>query len=447
MPFKVVRFLLRNYYTLHYFEELVVQYGVHYDRRHFRRIYETFPVYCLFQYRSLYPGKQHSKRYLNYPLTIQSHPAHLRFQSLFFLFFAARCFAISCIGWATDTEWKRIAIGTEFIAKEGGFFIETTFFLWSAIAVLYFRFSLTSSILDYKCLAVLRISPKRPEYLLPSALGKIPIFILLNLLFKNNVSAYLDLTRGQLLRLYRFRRLAALFLHSTIISISTLGPASVVILYLRTPLYFTHTTVSAFWTAVMVYWIYAMSALLYTNLIPFIVVAKYLHIKQQAIAGSLENSLGQLCRGGGVLRGGLASNHQLQLNRSFLEASTRYAHLQDELEEYGRFWRPYLTFIFVLYVLLIGFILFILLLTDFLLLGKATYGIVLDQRAGQVGPLEKESSTPAGRGRPRRAAGSPRRRLAATSTKHKNTRHKQTKAQKNKKIRKMFQGDVRKFQQ
>lgn len=176
MSSKVAQFFLSNYYTLYYFQEFVERYYVHYDRNHFRRIYESFQEnFALFEYRELYPYKQHSKRYLNYPLYINSHPLHLRFQKYFFLLYAIRCFVISSIKWTTDSEQKRIWIGTEFFKKEG-FFIETTFLFWSIIGVLYLQFSLSKSILDYKFIAVLRISPKRPEYLQPSALGNFSKF-------------------------------------------------------------------------------------------------------------------------------------------------------------------------------------------------------------------------------------------------------------------------------
>lgn len=175
MSSKVVRFFLYNYYTLYYFQEYVVRYYVHYDRNCFRRIYENFQRYSLYEYRELYPYKQHSKRYLNYPLYINSRPLHLLFQKKFFLFYAIRCFAVAFIKWTTDSEQKRIRIGTEFLQKES-FFVETTFLFWSIIGVLYLQFSLSNSILDYKFMAILQISPKRPEYLRPSALGNFDNF-------------------------------------------------------------------------------------------------------------------------------------------------------------------------------------------------------------------------------------------------------------------------------
>lgn len=44
----------------------------------------------------------------------------------------------------------------------------------------------------------------------------------------------------------------------------------------------------------------------------------------------------------------------------------------------NRFWKTYITFIFVIYVILIGFILFIITFSELFTLGKLTYGIVLN---------------------------------------------------------------------
>lgn len=185
----------------------------------------------------------------------------------------------------------------------------------------------------------------------------------------------LDLTYQQLARLYRFRRVAFFFLHNSMICIPFFGPSCVIVLYLRTELYSTHLVISVFWTIILVYWIYAISALLYTNLIAFIVVAKYLHIKQQSISSCIERCLTQLqlCRS----KVALWNRHGTTMILRFMEQNIRFNHLQDELQDYNRFWKTYITFVFVIYVLLIGLIFFIILLTEFLTLGKLTYGIVL----------------------------------------------------------------------
>ena len=164
MSSKWVRFFLYNYYPLYYHQELVATYRIHYDRYQFRRIYENVSRYCLFQYRKLFPFKQHSKRYRNYPLVIDNVPTILLIHKYFFLFMVIRCASIICIKSATDTETKRIWLGTEFFKRER-LFIEPTFLFCSIIGVLYMHYSLTNSLLDYKFLAVLWISPKRPEYL------------------------------------------------------------------------------------------------------------------------------------------------------------------------------------------------------------------------------------------------------------------------------------------
>ena len=172
---KIIHCFINNYYTLYYFQEIVQQYGVHYDRKRYRRIYQNFDKFCLFQYRELFPYKKHAKRHLNYPLYINNKPRHLCFQQYFFLFYALRCFSIAFIKATTSSEWRRIWIGTEFIKKES-IFLETTFMFWSLIGFLYFKCSLTNILLDYKFLAILRLSPKRPEYFRPSEFSKYIIF-------------------------------------------------------------------------------------------------------------------------------------------------------------------------------------------------------------------------------------------------------------------------------
>lgn len=185
----------------------------------------------------------------------------------------------------------------------------------------------------------------------------------------------LGLTDQQLVRLYRFRRVAFFFLHNSMISIPFFGPACVIVLYLRTPLYSTHLPISIIWTIILVYWIYSISALLYSNLIAFVIVAKYLHIKQTSIASCIMKSLLQLqqCQS----KVAMWNRHGTTMILRFMEHNIRYNHLQDELQDYNRFWKTYITFIFVIYVVLIGFILFIIMLSQFFTLGKFTYAIVL----------------------------------------------------------------------
>lgn len=115
--------------------------------------------------------------------------------------------------------------------------------------------------------------------------------------------------------------------------------------------------------------------MLYTNLVTFIIVSKYIHIKQKSIAHSIELCLAQLQLNRS--RSNLWRRYGGSLWHCFIAHNVRYTHLQDELQDYNRFWRSYLTFIFVLYVLLIGFILYIVALSSIITLVKFTYGIVL----------------------------------------------------------------------
>jgi len=179
-------FLRSNYYTLHHYQLLVDQHRIYYDRTRCGRRHHLARHYKLHYYRKLATYETSSGHVresispigaqLDYPLYLEKPilPWTLRFQKYFFLFYALRCLSVGFIKLLTDAQWKRIWIGTEFLGPRERFYIETTFFFWSSIGFLYYTFSISDCLLDYKFLALQRISPKRPEYLDPAMLGLSP---------------------------------------------------------------------------------------------------------------------------------------------------------------------------------------------------------------------------------------------------------------------------------
>src|SRR5699024_5620656 len=124
------------------------------------------------------------------------------------------------------------------------------------------------------------------------------------------------------------------------------------------------------WTLVHEIWICITCAVLYSNLVAFIVVAKYAHIKQQSLTYSIEDLL---------VRMGQSNRSKYQSivhQQMILRASVQYSGFHQELSKYNSFWTVYLTIIFALYLVLISFFIYIIIylqITDYL---KATYTMV-----------------------------------------------------------------------
>ena len=126
--------------------------------------------YCLFQYRKLYPKDYPLRRECDFPTKVSNKPLHLFLLKYFFLFYVIRCFGIVFIGPIVDTERKRIYLGAE-LFKADYIYMETTFLIWSSISYLYLQFSFTDCSLDYKFLAIFRMSDWNLDYLQPKHFG------------------------------------------------------------------------------------------------------------------------------------------------------------------------------------------------------------------------------------------------------------------------------------
>ena len=114
---------------------------------------------------------------------------------------------------------------------------------------------------------------------------------------------------------------------------------------------------------------------LYTNLVFFIVICKYIHIKQQSNAKSIRQCLTQMQQN--RYKASVWNKNGSTLWHRFIDQNIRYTCLIDELHDYNQFWTNYLTFIFIFNVALIGLILYIIIVTNIMFLVKFTYAIVL----------------------------------------------------------------------
>lgn len=175
---KLKDWFLLNYLTLYHFQGIVDQYRVYYDRDKFARIYQNVGRYCLFQYRLLFPSKNtlmpiSSIAMKQYSVQIDRYPAHLCFLKYFFLLWSIRSFSVIFFKFTTKTEARRVWIGTEFLKKDS-VYIEACVLCWSCISYLFFQFTLTTSILDYKFMAIFSMSIKNSTKLHPSRFGELP---------------------------------------------------------------------------------------------------------------------------------------------------------------------------------------------------------------------------------------------------------------------------------
>jgi len=113
--------------------------------------------------------------------------------------------------------------------------------------------------MDYKFLAIFRMSDSNTNYLSPSRFG---------------------LSTNDYRKFKTFRRLGLAFYNQTMATIGcTGGPGVVLFLYIAASLYVTDTVLSIIWTIVLGYWIYVVCTVIYSNLTgEFLRVSKLLRI-------------------------------------------------------------------------------------------------------------------------------------------------------------------------
>ncbi len=345
---KIRRFVALNYFTLYYYQEIVDRYKIFYDRNKYRRLYQYVGQYLLLEYRKVAGPEYALRRPADYPTRINSQPSHLRFIRLLFLFYVLRCFSIAFIRPVANTEQKRILLGTE-LFKADYFYMEVTFLFRSSISYFYLQFSFTDCLLDYKFLAIFCMSENNMNNLSPAHFG---------------------ISSVDFRKFKKFRTLALAFYNATMASVPPFGVCCILFLNLTASLYTIVPLISLTWTVITDYWIYIVCTVIYGNLTAFIVVAKYLNIKQKSIATSIETHFSKLLYSKQVNR------MQPMLFAKLMTFNIRYSHLYDELFDYHRFWVVFVSVIFVFYILLISFIIYIAIFSTIAIYVKIIYYLI-----------------------------------------------------------------------
>ena len=127
-------------------------------------------------------------------------------------------------------------------------------------------------------------------------------------------------------------------------------------------------------------------SVLYSNYISFIVIVRYLIIKQKSLIDRIAVSLNKLTRFRGLsIQARSHSRHfptiaQMRLYTIFYRLKNdyqSYCHLYEEAFDYNRFWTVALSFFVLCYVLLIAFIIYLLILSDATFTVKYVYSSIL----------------------------------------------------------------------
>lgn len=227
-------------FTLHYFQQVVSRYGVHYDPHKYGRVHQTWDRFCLFQYRQLYPEKP--KR-ANFPLYISKGTTQLQMLIWFFGFYLLRGIVILYVKRATDTKKARILVGTEMWQSASTYF-ETTLLLWSIMIFGYLKFSLTTSLLDYKFLAILSMSDSTASQYHMSLFGKYHS----NDYFQcANMQYFVGLGLVEYRKLKLFKSLILCVYYYIMCTIPVFAAPIIGLLFVRASLFETNPLNSSFW--------------------------------------------------------------------------------------------------------------------------------------------------------------------------------------------------------
>ncbi len=154
-----LQILYSFYYTLYYYQTIVEQLGIYCGQAH----------------------KKVAKRQQNENTLKIAKPFHVKFLTFTFTLFAVKCFVTAFISSATNTRTSRILLGVEYWRHRDTFTItETTFLLWTLIALLFLSVTISSDDpLDYRFLALFRVEERRKleqqqqqqAFLQPKAVG------------------------------------------------------------------------------------------------------------------------------------------------------------------------------------------------------------------------------------------------------------------------------------
>lgn len=360
-------FLCEQYVMLYYFQEAIDKHQIQYDRKRYRRVSQYLVQgYALHQFREV-TGNTNELSQTSYPLTVSKKVFSIQFPRVFFASMIIRCMAVICFKSVSDTRTKRIWTGTEMFVTAGKF-NEVTFVLWSFAVYGFLEFTLTEWLLDYKFMALHRMTNKDSStgHLRPARFG---------------------LSSDGYREFALFRTLGVAFYHSIMITLMIGGTLVPVLAIVKGQLMQANAVVTSFWFLYAVLWILYVCNGIYSNLTSFMIISKYLNIKQQSICHVVEQCLQQLRVSQYIptrrLSTGNCSSYLktkvsgITLRNRFLEQQTRYAHFLAELADYNHFWVSFLSFLFINYILLIAVILYVLLASGTPLFFKYIYGCVL----------------------------------------------------------------------
>lgn len=346
---KLKRFILTNYVTLYYFQEIIDEFKIYYDRKKFLRLHQNLSKYCLYNYRSLHYQDYQILRKPDYPIKVNKNIRHLRVLKYFSFFYMMRCFCICYFKPVANTQIKRIYLGTEMF-KNDSYYLETSFLFWSTISFLYLQFALTPHTLDYKFLAIFHMSVNDLDYLPPSKFG---------------------LSIEEFKKFDHVRKAAKWYYHYGIMAVfPVFGPICCSFLYIQADLYSNHLLPSIFWTIILDFWVYVAVNTIVSNLIAFIVVSKYVHIKQKSICVKIEKCLLQF-------KSNYVFKHNSKIWNKFIKLNKKFSHFQDELSDYNYFWTTYISIVFVFYVMIISFTIYISIFSGIALYVKIIYAAAL----------------------------------------------------------------------
>lgn len=360
-------FIYEQYVVLYYFQEAVDKHQIQYDRKRYRRISQFLQEgYALHQFKKI---TENTGEFLqpSFPLTVSKKVFSVQFPRFFFASMIIRCLAVIFFKSVSDTRTKRIWTGTEMFVTAGKF-NEVTFVLWSFAVYGFLEFTLTEWLLDYKFMALHRMKDRTnsEEHLRPASFGLSP-------------DGYREFAL--------FRKLGVAFYHSIMITLMIGGTLVPLLAIIKGQLLEANAVATTFWFFYSVLWILYVCNGIYSNLTSFMIISKYLNIKQRSICHVIEQCLQQLRVNQYIPSRRLSTSScssylktkvsGITLRNRFLEQQTRYTHFLAELADYNRFWVSFLSFLFLNYVLLIAVILYVLLASGTPLFFKYIYGCVL----------------------------------------------------------------------
>ena len=145
--------------SMYYFQQYVDQYGVYYNRKQFPQVRQYMSKYCLVQYRQLYSEADEAQdaNPPNHPLTVSKRTIHIQFPAYFSLAYLLHSLAILSIKWTTQTRERRIWFGAQMFGNVDSYY-EIAIVMWSFIVFSFYQFALSDRLLDYKFLALLRMT-------------------------------------------------------------------------------------------------------------------------------------------------------------------------------------------------------------------------------------------------------------------------------------------------